>query len=299
VTAEVPVEVARAPAQRLRPLLAMLRPRQYTKNLLTLAGIVFAGEAARLHVWPRAALVLLLYCLASSAGYIYNDLRDLSQDRLHPVKRRRPLASGSISTATARTSAALLGVLALAGASVLGATSMAYLLVFLALQAAYSWWLKHVPFLDIALIAALFELRAVAGAEAIRVPISGWLLACTPLLAAFLALGKRRAEVRLVHDGSAPGRGVLRWYSPRFLDRALVVAASCAVAAYAAYAAAGPSTRLLATVPLVVVGLARYLLLLYRRGEGEEPESTLLSDPLLLATVGTWAVACAALLVSG
>lgn len=286
-----------APHTRLHPFVSMLRPRQYTKNLLALAGLVFAGKAAEIHVWPRAALVFLVYCAASSAGYIYNDLRDLADDRLHPVKRHRALASKRVSIGAAFAAAGALVACALAGAAVLGTTSFACVVGFLAIQAAYSWRLKRVPFLDIALIAALFELRAIAGAEAIDVRISGWLLACTPLLAGFLALGKRRAELRLVRDGSVPGRAVLRSYSVPLLDRALVLAAGASAVAYAAYAVVGPTPRLVATVPLVLLGLARYLVLLYRRGHGEEPESTLLSDPLLLATVAVWAFACAALLV--
>ncbi len=288
-----------AAAKRLHPLVSLLRPRQYTKNLLALAGMVFAGKAADIEVWPSAALVFLVYCAASSAGYIYNDLRDRADDRLHPVKRHRSLASRRVSVATACAAAGVLVVCALGGAAVLGTTSFICAVGFLAIQAAYSWRLKRVPFLDIALIAALFELRAVAGAEAIDVPISGWLLACTPLLAGFLALGKRRAELRLVRDGIVPGRAVLRSYSVRLLDRAVLVAAGATAAAYVAYAAVGPTPRLIATVPLVLIGLGRYLVLLYRRGQGEEPESTLLSDPVLLGTVAIWALVCAALLVRG
>jgi 4-hydroxybenzoate polyprenyltransferase len=282
----------------LRLLLIAFRPRQYTKNLLTLAGTIFAGDTWQLHVWPRALLVLLVYCAASSAAYIFNDLLDLAADRLHPVKRHRPIASGSLAIVTARSASISLAAVALAGAAALGARSLLYLVAFLAIQVGYSWRLKRVPLLDIALIAALFEIRAVAGAEAIHVPISGWLVACTPLLAAFLALGKRRAELKLVQGGTAPGRGVLRWYSAKLLDRLLRIAAAAAALAYGAYAVAGPSTWLVATVPLVLIGLGRYLVLLYRRGEGEEPENMLLTDPLLLATVAMWAVACAALLVS-
>jgi 4-hydroxybenzoate polyprenyltransferase len=295
---DVPVELTLAGRTRgLRPLLVALRPRQYTKNLLTLAGIIFAGEASHLDVWPRAALVFFVYCAASSAAYIVNDLLDLTTDRLHPVKRHRPLAAGNLAPVTARIAAIALAGVGLVGAAALGARSLSYLVLFLVIQAVYSWRLKRIPLLDIVLIAALFEIRAFAGAEAIHVPISGWLVACTPLLAAFLALGKRRAELRLVTNGAGSGRDVLRWYSAQLLDRLLAAAAVAAVLAYGAYAVAGPSLWLVATLPLVLAGLSRYLFLLYRREEGEEPENTLLSDPILLATVAIWAAACAALLV--
>jgi 4-hydroxybenzoate polyprenyltransferase len=279
-----------------RALVTAARPRQYTKNLLTLAGIVFAGETRDPALWPRALLVLVVYCAASSAAYLYNDVRDIRGDQLHPVKRHRPIASGALPARIAWSAALALVVAALGGAAVLGWRSLELVCLFLLLQVLYSSGLKRVPLLDVALIAGLFEMRAIAGAEAVSVAISKWLLVCTALLAAFLALAKRRAELRLIGDGVA-GRGVLRWYSTAFLDRLLALTVVASAVAYLAYSIAGPTPWLVTTVPFVLLGLFRYVTLLYRGGHGEEPENTLLTDVVLLVTVTGWAVACAVILV--
>ncbi len=296
---EAPIGVpARGFAQGTRALVASFRPKQFTKNLLTFAGTIFAAEATTLAAWSHALLAFGAYCAASSAAYLLNDLHDLESDRLHPVKRFRPLASGRLRVSVARFAIPVLMAAALATAALLGRGSLAWLVVFLVVQAAYTLRLKRVPLVDVLLIAALFEIRAVAGAEAIGVRSSGWLIACTPLLASVLGLGKRRAELDLVRGGATPGRSVLRWYSRRRLDALLALCVGAALAAYAAYTVLGPTPWLATTLPFPFVGVARYLTLLYRRGAGEEPENMLLSDPLLLTSTATWAVLCAIVLAT-
>ena len=180
----------------------------------------------------------------------------------------------------------------------LGAGSLAYLAAFLGLQALYSGWLKAVVLLDVAAIAALFVIRASAGAEAVDVPISGWLLVSTALLASFLALAKRRAELAVVRTGGLMGRASIRLYSVGGLDRLLAALAGATVAVYVAYAALAHTPLMLLTVPFVAYGLARYVALVRRDGRGEEPEDVLLTDVPLVVTVVCWAVAAAAVIAS-
>jgi 4-hydroxybenzoate polyprenyltransferase len=190
--------------------------------------------------------------------------------------------------------AAVLVAIALGLAAALGMRSLACLAAFVALQAAYSLRLKSVELIDVLTIAGLFVLRGAAGAIAVDVRISEWLLLCTFLLALFLALGKRRAELGLEGVRARPS---LSGYSVAFVDQLLAIVAAATIAAYGAYTLSAHDTRwLIATLPLVVLGLFRYLLLLHRRGLGEEPETLLVEDGPLLVTVAVWAAACAAIL---
>jgi len=300
------------PGDRLKPVAAAarrsparaafvaLRPRQWLKNLLLFAGIIFAAELGDPARWLEAVAAFVAYCAASSAAYLVNDLRDVAADRQHPVKRRRPIASGELQPRTAVALASVLAAGALAIAASLGLDSLACLLGFAALQAAYTLRLKHVVLVDVLVIAALFVVRAAAGAIAVDVRISPWLLVCTGLLALFLALGKRRAELVLVGAERTPGRRVLAGYSPALVDRLLIVVAGSTTVAYVLYAlTARDSYGLVVTVPFVVFGIGRYLRLLHRSDAGEEPENVLLGDMPILITVGVWAVICAAILIEG
>jgi 4-hydroxybenzoate polyprenyltransferase len=286
-------------ARRLAPAVAALRPKQYTKNLLVFAALVFADQVGSLDAWLAAGAAFVAYCLASSAAYLVNDVRDAPEDRKHPVKRLRPIASGQLSSRFALTLAAVLALVALAIAAALGAGSVAYLLAFLGLQAAYSAWLKSLVLVDVLVIAALFVIRASAGAEAVDVPISAWLLVSTALLASFLALAKRRAELAVVQSGRTAGRASIRRYTVDGLDRLLVALAVTTVGVYVAYAALAHTPLMLLTVPFVAYGLARYVALVRRHGRGEEPENILLTDGPLVATVVCWAVVAGAVVAFG
>ncbi|MDX6507878.1 MAG: hypothetical protein QOG06_2522 [Gaiellaceae bacterium] len=277
--------------------LVALRPRQWSKNLLVFAGLVFAAKLGDAGRWVDACLCFFAYCSISSAAYLANDLRDRADDRLHPVKRSRPIARGELSRRAALTMTAALAVLALALVAPLGLVSLLLVAAFAVLQAAYTLRLKHVVLLDVSAIAALFLVRAAAGAEAVRVPISGWLLLCTALLALFLALAKRRGELVLVGAQRTPGRAVLEGYSLELVDQLTGIVASATVIAYAIYTLTGDHSRaLLGTVPFVVFGVFRYLLLMHRDDIGEEPEQVLLTDvPILLAVAG-WIATAAAIL---
>jgi 4-hydroxybenzoate polyprenyltransferase len=276
---------------------AALRPRQWTKNLLLFAGIVFAAQLGDRDRWVAAIVAFVAYCAASSASYLVNDVRDAAADRLHPVKRERPVARGDLAPAAALAAAAGLAGLGLVLAALLGAPSLGCMVAFLALQGAYSLRLKSVELLDVLAIAGLFVLRAAAGAIAVDVRISPWLLVCTFLLALFLGLAKRRAELGLEGVRARPA---LDGYSREVLDRLLGAVAAATIVAYTAYTLTASQPRwLVLTVPLVVFGVVRYLRLLHRRGLGEEPEAVLVTDLPILLTVAVWAAVCAVAVAAG
>lgn len=277
----------------VRTLAGALRVRQWTKNLLLFAGLMFAAKLGDAGRWGEAWLAFAAYCAASSAAYLVNDVHDAERDRLHPVKRDRPVAAGRISARAALALAALLAVGALAAGAYLGTAFALLLAAFLGVQLAYSFALKRVAGIDVLAIAGLFTIRAAAGAEAVRVQVSPWLLACAALLALFLGLAKRRSELAL--GGSA--RPSLSGYSAATLDRLLVAVALTTLGAYTAYAvAARDSLEMTLTVPFVAFALGRYLVLVFRSGLGEAPEEILLTDVPILLAIGGWAVTAAMLL---
>jgi len=293
-------EIVELPQRRspVRAALVAMRPRQWSKNLLVFAGLVFAAKLGDASRWVEALVAFAAYCAISSAAYLVNDVRDREDDRLHPVKRARPIARGELSVRAALGLATALAAVALALAAALGPVSVAFLLAFAALQAGYTLALKHIVLLDVLAIGALFVIRAAAGAAAVDVRISPWLLLCTALLALFLALAKRRGELVLVGAKQAPGRPVLEGYSLELVDQLVAIVASSTVLAYSVYTlTARDSKALLATVPFVIFGVFRYLLLVHRDDVGEEPEQVLLTDvPIILAVAG-WIVSAAAILV--
>ena len=292
-------ELLELPRRRSLPraTLVALRPRQWSKNLLVFAGLVFAAKLGDAGRWVEAVACFAAYCAVSSAAYLVNDVRDREADRAHPVKRARPIARGELSPRAALMLSAALTLAAGAICAVLGPLSLALVAGFAALQAAYTLGLKHVVLIDVLAIAGLFVIRAAAGAAAVDVRISPWLLLCTALLALFLALAKRRGELVLVGAERTPGRRVLEGYSLELVDQLVAIVASSTVIAYAVYTLTAPHSRaLLATVPFVVFGVFRYLLLMHRDDIGEEPEQVLLTDVPILLAVGGWIATAAAIL---
>jgi 4-hydroxybenzoate polyprenyltransferase len=270
-----------------------MRPLQWSKNLLVFAGILFAARYDEPGQWMAASAAFIAYCAGSSAAYVFNDVLDAAQDRQHPLKRDRPVASGALPAQRALGLAVLLAVAALGIAAALGWASLGYMAGFLALQVAYSVRLKHIVLIDVMAIAGLFVIRAAAGAEAVNVRISPWLIVCTALLALFLALAKRRGE--LVSEAGA--RRVLDGYSLQLVDQLVTVVVACTIVAYSLYTFnAREGSAMMATIPFVVFGLFRYLLLMHREELGEEPERVLLTDVPILATIAAWAVTSALIL---
>ncbi len=296
----VPAQVVELPERRSVPRAALvsLRPRQWTKNLLLLAGIIFAAKLGDVSRWGEALAAFAAYCAASSASYLVNDVRDAPHDREHPVKRARPIARGELSPRLAEAMAALLILGAFLLVAPLGLASILFLSTFFALQAGYTLLLKHVVLLDVMTIGGLFVVRAAAGAAAVDVRISPWLLLCTALLALFLALAKRRGELVLVGAEATPGRPVLEGYSLALVDQLVAIVAASTVISYCLYTfTARDSKAMMVTIPVVVFGVFRYQLLMHRRDLGEEPEEVLLRDLPILLCIAGWAV-CAAVILA-
>jgi 4-hydroxybenzoate polyprenyltransferase len=279
-----------------RAIAAELRPRQWLKNLFVFAGIVFAAKLGDASRWVEAIACFAAFCAASSAAYLVNDVRDAPEDRQHPIKRHRPIARGELSVRTALVLAGALATGALAVALALDWRVLLYVTGFLALQGAYSLGLKHLVLLDVMVIGALFVVRAAAGAEAVEVPISEWLLLCTALLALFLGFAKRRGELVLVGADEAPGRPVLEGYSLELVDQLLAVVAAATIIGYGLYTFNADTRAMMATIPFVMFGVFRYLLLVHKHDLGEEPERVLLADPQLIVTVALWAGTAAVIL---
>ena len=288
-----------APERRhaVRADIVALRPHQWTKNLLVFAGVLFAGRLGDPTRVLEALATFASYCMLSSAGYLVNDVRDVAADRLHPVKRFRPIAQGDVSPQRALWAAGILAIAGIGLQAALGPEALAFAVAFAIGQVAYTLWVKRMYLVDTFAIAGLFVLRAAGGAAAVDVRISSWLLVCTALLAMFLAFGKRRAELLSVADPRGAGRVVLRRYSLAGLDRLVFATAAGACVAYAVYAfRASESVEMVASVPFVLFGLARYLYLMRRQDLGEEPDRVFYTDiPILLAVVLWAAVASTAL----
>jgi len=277
-----------------------MRPDQWTKNLLVFAALVFArkfyGPGAETFILLSAA-GFAVFCAASSASYLLNDVLDAEADRRHPVKRLRPVASGALAAGRALGVGALLAAGAAAAGFTLGVPFGVVVVTYLGLQAAYSLVLKHVVILDVLSIAASFVLRAWAGALVIGVEFSHWLLICAAFLALFLALAKRRHELAEVED-AANHRRSLADYTPQMLDQMIAVVTASTLMAYALYTidretvAKFGTDNLKFTIPFVLYGIFRYLYLVYSKRGGGSPSRHLLTDKPLLLCVFLYAVAC-------
>lgn len=281
----------------VRALARSMRPMQWVKNFFVLAPLVFARELADPEPLVRALIALAAFCAASSAVYLLNDLRDREEDRRHPLKRHRPIASGALPAPVAAVAAALLAAAALGAGALLGAGVLTVLAVYTALNVLYSAGLKHVVILDVMIVALGFVLRVLAGGFAVGVEVSSWLLLCTIFLALFLAFSKRRHELVLLAENASGQRRVLSQYSPAFLDQMINVVTASAVVAYALYAVSPETTEryhsrwLVYTVPLVLFGIFRYLYLIYQSPEERNPTEAILADPPFLINLALWGLA--------
>jgi 4-hydroxybenzoate polyprenyltransferase len=304
------VEFDAVPARRgavLLELLRAMRPRQWIKNTWVLAAIAFSEE--RLWTQPKKVLLVLgafaLFCMAAGAIYLINDLVDIEKDRAHPKKRNRPLASGRLRPRIAVAAAIVLMLIVLPGAYLLDSSDgsgssfdlMAVMLGYMLIQGLlYTYILKNIVIVDIFTIAAGFLLRAVAGALVIDIPISSWLLICMGLLALFLGLGKRRAELVLLENGATEHRRILEQYSVPMLDQLISIVTAATIIAYTLFTTTAPTVRhapypvLMVTVPFVVYGIFRYIYLIHHHRGGGSPEELLLKDKPLAIDVLLYAL---------
>lgn len=281
----------------IKNIFISMRPKQWTKNLIIFAGLIFSQNLGHPLLLAKTIIAFVLFCAISGAVYIINDILDAKSDQLHPVKKQRPIVSGALSRSAALAAALILGF----GGSALsflinlpfGMVALSYLLLMLG----YSLWLKRLVIIDVFVIAAGFVLRAVAGAEAVSVPISDWLLICVILLSLFLALAKRRQELRATEINAAEYRQTLSDYSDKLLDQMIAVVTAAVAVSYSLYTM-WPETvekfgtsNLKYTIPIVLYGIFRYLYLIYRKDQGEQPETVLLTDRWLLSSVVAYVLA--------
>jgi 4-hydroxybenzoate polyprenyltransferase len=300
--------VTRVPGRPvLLNLFLSLRPGQWTKNLLVFAGLLFGNASLGRGLFDgrslgHATAAFVIFCALSGVVYLVNDIADRDTDRQHPLKAQRPIASGAVSVPTAIVAAIAIGGAALAGAGLLGRSFLLVAASYLAMQLLYSGPLKHIVIIDVLTIAIGFVLRAVAGAVAVEVSISHWLLVCTILLALFMALAKRRHEIVLLADGATNHRPILREYSAYLLDQMIAVVTASTLIAYIFYTIS-PETQekfgtpwLGLTIPFPLYGIFRYLYLVHRREGGGSPSDLLLTDRPLLACVALWALAVAVII---
>ena len=274
-----------------------MRPRQWTKNLLVFAGLIFGDKLFDRHAVALATGAFGVFCLLSSTVYLINDIRDREADRRHPAKSKRPIASGALPVSTAAAAAVVLAGVALAGAWFIGRSFAGVAALYLVLLAAYSFALKHVVIVDVLTLAGGFVLRAAGGALAVQVVFSHWLLLLTLLGALFLALSKRRSELVILADGAGAHRRALDEYSPYLLDQMISVVTASTLLAYAFYTispetVAKFNTDLLSwTIPFPLYGIFRYLYLVHRREGGGSPSDTLLEDRPIQICVVLWGAA--------
>ena len=293
----ISLSVQASPASRpssLRALVETLRPQQWVKNGFIFAALIFSQNLTR---WDRCRQVLLgalVFCLVSSATYVLNDIFDAEEDRHHPTKKLRPIASGRITAARAGTVGGMLAGIGLVGAWRLNQGFFAIIVTYLAINLLYSTFLKRIALLDVFIVASGFLLRVIAGGLVIRVTISPWLIVCTTLLALFIALSKRRHELVLLGRRASDHRANLADYSPYFLDQLISIVTASTVVTYALYTLSPdvqnkfPGKRLEMTIPFVLFGIFRYLHLIHHHDQGGNPTRSLFTDPVLLSVVLLW-----------
>lgn len=280
----------------LSALFKTMRPRQWTKNAFVFGALVFDRQLFIPESFLRTLAGFVLFCLVSSAVYIFNDLVDLENDRQHPEKRHRPLPSGQLSPRLALIAAFLLLVIAIGLGVLLSPAFSGVLVTYVVMMLAYSRWLKHIPILDVLTIAAGFVLRVHAGVTLIQVErFSPWLYVVTTLLALYLGFGKRRAELAMLVENAASHRRVLDGYTLKLLDQYILLVSGTTIVAYSLYTFSAPNLppdhTMMLTIPFVLYGIFRYLYLIEVEHEGGAPEEILLSDRPLQIAILLWILA--------
>jgi 4-hydroxybenzoate polyprenyltransferase len=268
-----------------------MRPRQWVKNLFVFAGLIFSRNAANPDMLLPAMVTFIVFCLLSSAVYLVNDIFDIDSDRQHPKKKKRPLAAGKITVKGAARAAFVLAAAALAGAFAMNRALGALAVLYIALMLLYTFYLKQHIILDVFTIAAGFVLRVIAGTVVIDVYLSPWVVVCTGFLALFMALGKRRNEVRILGGDADKHRRALGDYTLPLLDQMISIVTASTIVTYFLYTfKTGQGLDSVATVPFVLFGLFRYLYLVYNENSGGSPEEIVLTDRPLQVDIVLWLV---------
>ncbi len=288
----------------LRNLLRTMRPKQWPKNAFIFAALIFDGQLFVIESLLTTAAGFLILCLTSSTVYILNDLADLETDRAHPVKRNRPLAAGKLSPLSAKVAAIVLFVISLAASFLLSPVFGGIVLLYFVINLFYSLSWKHIPILDVLLVAAGFVLRVAAGVSLITVErFSPWLYICMTLLALFIGFGKRRSEMILLAESAGSHRRVLDGYTVAFLDQLIVIVSGTTIVAYSLYTFSAPNlpsnNAMMLTIPFVLYGIFRYLHLIHVENAGGSPEELVFRDRPLLLTILLWGAASVVILYFG
>ncbi len=288
----------------LAALLSSMRPKHWVKNFIIFAPLVFSNNLFVLQPALRALAAFGIFCLLAGSVYLLNDLFDIEKDRQHPVKCKRPLPSGKLKPQIAIVVLIAMSLGSLAAAFTIDLLFFSFALAYFVNNLAYSTYVKHIVIVDVMSIAFGFVLRVLAGAAAIDVPTTPWLLMCTVLLALFLGFAKRRHELVLLNDHADSHRKVLVHYTPYFLDQMIMIVAASTVMSYALYTIS-PETvahfgtkNLIYTIPFVLYGLFRYLYLAHLKDEGGSPTRVLLTDKPLMFNIFLWLASCV-LIVEG
>jgi 4-hydroxybenzoate polyprenyltransferase len=291
-------------SRHARSLWLELRPQQWVKNLLVLAPLLFSQNLFVPGAVLKSLLAFATFCLVSSSVYVFNDLQDREEDRSHPQKRLRPIASGELASGAALGIVIALLLLALTGGLAVGTTFTTIIGCYWIINLLYSARLKHLVILDVFAIASGFVLRVVGGGLAIQVEISHWLVLCTMLLSLFLGFSKRRHELIILGNGALNHRRVLGEYSPQFLDMMIGIVTACTVMSYALYTVSEETVHrfhtraLLMTLPFVLYGIFRYLYVVYHKNQGGDPTESLLSDWSMIINICLWAATAGIILYS-
>jgi 4-hydroxybenzoate polyprenyltransferase len=279
----------------LKALFKTMRPRQWTKNAFVMAAVTFDRQLSITNPIPliNSLLGLLLFCLLSSSVYIINDLADVKADRVHPIKRNRPIASGKLPIPVAIGAAVVLLLITFPAAYLLSPGFFIVAVTYFLLNLAYSKWLKHIPLLDVLILASFYVLRVGAGVMIINVErFSPWLYVVMTLGALYIGFGKRRAELMLMEEDALSHRRVLGGYNQQLLDQLITIVSSCTIITYSLYTFSAPNLptnhSMMLTIPFVLYGVFRYLWLIQVKKEGGAPEELLLTDRPLQATILLW-----------
>jgi 4-hydroxybenzoate polyprenyltransferase len=279
-------------------IIQAMRPKQWVKNLILFAPLIFSFNIRDTEKIMEAAAAFGVFCLLSSAVYLFNDVADRKNDRQHPIKKTRPIASGALSVVTALVVSGVLLVVAFTGAALLNHAFLIAASIYLVNNLLYTFRIKHVVLVDVGSIALGFVVRVIAGTMVIGVEASEWLIMCTILLAFFLGFAKRRHELVLLGEANSNHRQVLGDYSRELLDQLIMISAACALVSYAIYTVSEKAvtsfgtTNMIYTVPFVLYGLFRYLYLIHLKDRGGDPTKVLLTDGPLIFNVVLWLAAC-------
>jgi 4-hydroxybenzoate polyprenyltransferase len=282
---------------KLLDLLRLMRPHQWVKNTFVFTGLLFGHAWHDAHLVAQVFTAFAAFCLVSSAVYVFNDIIDVEQDRLHPKKSSRPLASGRVGIPAAAVLAGVLGVSGFVLAYCASPVVLAILAGYAVMNVAYSLRLKHVVILDVFIIATGFMLRILAGTLGVGIPPSQWLLLCGLMVTLFLGFSKRRAEILALAEDKAAHSRVMEHYSPVLLDKMIGITSSGVILSYRLYTMNADTIRihgtpnLIYTVPFVMYGVFRYIYLLHHQSRGGDPSHDLVRDPHLFVAVGAWLVA--------